>query len=196
MNHGFTSMIWKQKGRVEAQCFALQQKSAQESFKNQDHAHCFFFYIQRVVHHKFVPKGQTVNAAFYVEVLKRLHERVRCVRPKLWAEKNWILHHDNAPPHLALIVRKFFAKNDMITMDHPSYSPDLAPCDFFLFPKVKMMQGEHFGEVENIKRETTRLLKNLISQDMQHYFLQLKKRWAMCIHSVGEYFEGDHVPIP
>jgi hypothetical protein len=43
-------------------------------------------------------------------------------------------------------VREFLAKNDMITMDHPSFLPDLAPCDVFLFPKVKMiMQGEHFG---------------------------------------------------
>jgi hypothetical protein len=56
-------------------------------------------------------------------------------------------------------------------------------------------QGEHFGDVENFKRET-RLLKNLTLQDMQHCFLQLKKRWAKCIHSGGEYFQGDHVSIP
>jgi histone-lysine N-methyltransferase SETMAR len=91
-----------------------------------------------------------------VEVLKRLHERVR---PESWAERNWILHPNSAPSHSALIVREFFAKNNMITMDHPYYSPDLVPCDFFLFPKVKMiMRGEHFGDVENFKRETTVLL--------------------------------------
>jgi hypothetical protein len=71
-------------------------------------------------------------------------------------------------------------------MDHPSYSPDLASYDFFLFPKMKtIMQGKHFGDVENIKHETTRLLKNLTSQDMQHCFLQWKKRWDKCIHSGG-----------
>jgi hypothetical protein len=64
--------------------------------------------------------------------------------------------------------------------------PDLAPCDFFLFPKVKTsMWGEHFGDVENVNNETTRLLKNLTSQDMQHCFLQWKKHWAKCIH-LGE----------
>jgi hypothetical protein len=51
----------------------------------------------------------------------------------LWAEKNWILHHDNAPLHSALTVCEFFAKNDMITMDHHFYLPDLAPCDFFVW---------------------------------------------------------------
>jgi hypothetical protein len=64
-------------------------------------------------------------------------------------------------------------------------------------PKVKtIMRGKHFGDVENIKRETMRLLKNLTSQDMKHCFLQWKKRWAKCIHSGREYFEGDHLPIP
>jgi hypothetical protein len=81
-----------------------------------------------VVHHEFVPQGQTVNVTFYVEVLKRL----RHVRPELWAEKNWILHHNNTPLHSALSVHEFFfSKNNMITADHPSYSPDLAPYDFF-----------------------------------------------------------------
>jgi hypothetical protein len=74
----------------------------------------------------------------------------------------------------------------MITTNHPSYSPDLAPCDFFLFPKVKtIMRGEHFGDVENIKCETTRLLKNLTLQDMQKCFLQWKKHWAKCIQLGG-----------
>jgi hypothetical protein len=152
---------------VEAWWFASQQKSVQGSFKNQDHALSLFLGwgwgwggIQGVVHHEFVPQDQTVNAAFYVEVLKRLCERVRHVRPELWAEKNWILHHDNAPLCLALTVCELFAKNDTITTDHPSYSPNLAPATFFLFPKVKtIMRGEHFGDVENIKCETTRLLK-------------------------------------
>jgi hypothetical protein len=121
-----------------------------------------------------------------MEVLKRLHEHVRRVRPELWAEKNWILHHDNVSSHSALFVSFFLPKNNMITTNHPSYTPDWAPCDCFLFPKVKtIMRGEHFGDAENIKRETTRLLKNLTLQDMQHCFLQWKKRWAKCIHSGG-----------
>jgi hypothetical protein len=47
------------------------------------------------------------------------------------------------------------------------------------------MWGEHFGDVENMKHEMKRLLKNLTSQDMQHCFLQWKKHWAKCIH-LGE----------
>jgi len=42
-----------------------------------------FFDCHGIMHHEFTPEGQTVNAAFYVEVLKRLRDRVRCVRPEL-----------------------------------------------------------------------------------------------------------------
>jgi hypothetical protein len=52
------------------------------------------------------------------------------------------------------------------------------------------MRGEHFGDVENIKCETPRLLKNLTSQHMQHCFLQRKKRWTKCIHSGGRVLWG------
>jgi hypothetical protein len=145
-----------------------------------------FFFLRGLVQHEFVPHGRTVNAAFNVEVLKLLHECVRRVRRELWTEKNWILHHDSAPLHLVLIVREFFSKNDDYH-GSPFLFTQFSPLRrFFLFPKVEtIVRGEHFGDVENIKCGTARLLKNLTSQDMQHYFLQWKKHWAKCIH-LGE----------
>jgi histone-lysine N-methyltransferase SETMAR len=74
-------------------------------------------------------EGQTVNKECYLEVLARLRESVRRKRPGLWPDK-WILHHDNAPAHDALRFHEFLAKNSITKMDHPPYSPDLAPCDF------------------------------------------------------------------
>ena len=46
------------------------------------------------------------------------------------------LHHDNAPVHSALSVREFLATRQITVLEHPSYSPDLAPSDFYLFPKI------------------------------------------------------------
>jgi transposase len=48
-----------------------------------------------------------------------------------------MLHHDNAPPHASFLVREFLAKQETIVVPQPSYSPDLAPADFFLFPELK-----------------------------------------------------------
>jgi hypothetical protein len=59
-----------------------------------------FFDIKVSVHFEFIPQGQTVNQAYYVEILKRLHEAVRRKIPKL-GPSDWILHHDYAPANKA-----------------------------------------------------------------------------------------------
>ena len=89
-----------------------------------------FFDNKGRVHHEFVPQGQTVNQHFYKEVLSRLIARIRRSRRDLWENNRWILHHDNAPAHNALSIRQFLAEKQITTLEHPPYSPDLAPCDF------------------------------------------------------------------
>ena len=92
---------------------------------------------KRIVHYEFIAQGQMVNKQCYLEVLTSLRESVRRKRPGLWPDK-WILHHDNVPAHDVLRVREFLAKNSITKMDHLPYSPELAPCNFWLFPKLKM----------------------------------------------------------
>ncbi|GFV81807.1 putative mariner transposase [Trichonephila clavipes] len=73
----------------------------------------------------------------------------------MWKEKSWIFHQDNAPAHFALSVKRFLAKHSIPVLEHPPYSPDLAPCDFYLFPKVKSaLKGTRFESVEAVKRES------------------------------------------
>jgi hypothetical protein len=51
----------------------------------------------------------------------------------------------------------------MALIPHPPYSPDLAPCDFFLFPKMKLkLKGRRFDTTEEIQAESQRVLDNLI----------------------------------
>ncbi|CAD7012591.1 unnamed protein product [Ceratitis capitata] len=90
-----------------------------------------------VVHHEFLPQGRTVNKEYYLQVMCNLRETNRQKRADLWKNKNRLLHHDNAPAHTSLLVRDFLAKNNTLMMSQPPYSPDLAPCDFFFFPKLK-----------------------------------------------------------
>jgi hypothetical protein len=60
-----------------------------------------FFVIKDIVHFEFISQGQTVNKAYYIEILKRLRESVLRERPELWPN-DWILHHDSAPAHRRL----------------------------------------------------------------------------------------------
>jgi transposase len=56
-------------------------------------------------------------------------------------------------------------------LQHPLYSPDLAPCDFFLFLKIKSsLKGTHFQTVDDVKMKTAELLKGLTENNWQHCF--------------------------
>ncbi|UYV78527.1 hypothetical protein LAZ67_16001902 [Cordylochernes scorpioides] len=90
-----------------------------------------------MVHYEFVPESQTINQHYYHYVLRRLREAVRQKRPEKWHQKNWLLHHDNARPHTAFTVQLYLAKHGIALLPQPPYSPDLAPKDFLLYPKIK-----------------------------------------------------------
>jgi histone-lysine N-methyltransferase SETMAR len=110
-----------------------------------------------MIHQEFVPEGQTVNAEFYEAVLKRLLLRMQRVRPQMY--EKWSLLNDNACPHTAICVRNFLAQRHVTVIEHPPYSPDLAPADFFLFPRLKgVLKGTHFADLPDIRRRVTSVL--------------------------------------
>ena len=111
-----------------------------------------FFDVHGIVHARFLPQGQTINQHVYKTILRRLMHSVTEKRRELWEARSWLLHHDNALAHIALGIRKFLAKNNIAVLEQPPYSPDLAPCDFFLFPKLKeVIKGTRFQDSEAIK---------------------------------------------
>jgi len=88
--------------------------------------------------------------------MERLREKVRQKRPELFAKNSWILHHDNAPAHTALSVKDFLATKQITVLEHPAFSPDLAPSDFLLFLKIKeILKGRHFDDIDDIRSNTT-----------------------------------------
>jgi hypothetical protein len=95
-----------------------------------------FFHIKGIVHFEFIPQGQTANQACYMEILTPLRETTRRKRPELWPN-DWILRHNNSSAHKVLSVKHFWAQTFFNEMKQPHYSPDLAPNDFRLFPKIK-----------------------------------------------------------
>ena len=85
------------------------------------------------------PSGHTVTDRFYENsVLKKVKEFYNKKRPsKGWSGVH--LLHDNASSHKCEVVNSFLASEKVKVLNHPPYSPDLSPCDFFLFPRLKKM---------------------------------------------------------
>ena len=132
-----------------------------------------------------------MNSEYYEGLLEHLRNDVCRKRPEKWAN-GFILNHDNAPCHTSLLVWQFLSNKNIKVCPQPPYSLDLAPCDFWLFPKVKMtMKGKRFEPTQDIEVATTVLLKTLTKEDFQNCFRKWQERWDMCVRSNGQYFEGD-----
>jgi hypothetical protein len=152
-----------------------------------------FFDAEDLVHHEFLPQSQTMNQTVYITVLQHLRDAVRRKRPHKWSSGTWFLYQDNAPCHAALSVREFLAKHSIPVVPHSPHSPDLAPCDFFLFPRLKStLKGKRFEDVSEIQLNTTRQLQAIPKQVYQKFIEKWKDRWNRCKQSGGSYFEGDN----
>jgi len=78
---------------------------------------------------------------------------------------------------------------------HPPYSPDLAPSDFFLFPKLKMkLKRRRFQTLEEIQAESQAVLNTLRENDFLECFKNWQRCWDCCQASEGGYFQGDASP--
>ena len=76
-------------------------------------------------------------------------------RPQLWATGDWQLPHDNIPAHASRLVQRFLVKHQISQVTQPHYSPDLVPCSFWLFPKLKSpLKGERFQTINEIQENT------------------------------------------
>jgi len=111
-----------------------------------------FYEVVALIRCDKIPRGQTANQAYYMEIMKRLREAVHRERLELWPN-DWILHRDSDPAHSALSVKQFLIQKSITEMEHLPSFPDLAPNDFWLFSKIKSaLKGRRFQDIENIQK--------------------------------------------
>ena len=75
------------------------------------------------------------------------------------------------------------------TVPQPPGSPDLAPCDFWLFPKLR---GCCYETIEDLKEAVTKVIDSLTQEDFYGALQKLLERSNKCIVAGGDYFEGDY----
>jgi hypothetical protein len=78
--------------------------------------------------------SETVNKEMYIDILLRPRDAVRRNRPEKWRTNSWFLLYDNAPAHRPGLFKDFLAKKTVTKLEHPPYTPDLDPGEFYLWP--------------------------------------------------------------
>ena len=132
-----------------------------------------FFDSTGMMYMHWAPNGQTVNKEYYVEVLKKFKKRFRRKRPALFTSGQWHFHLDSQPVQNSILVTDYLTKMGIKTVPQPPYSPDLAPCDFWFFPKLR---GYRYETIEEMKEAVTKVIDTFIQEDFHGAFQMLLER--------------------
>ena len=152
-------LLWPRDQETEFPVEAYWLSQTQEGQTEKIHPQTFddtFFSCMIYMH--WLPTGQTVNKEYYVEVLRGFRKRFRWKRPVLFKSGQWLFHQDNAPVHNSFLATDYLTKMGIKTVPHPPYSPDLAPCNFWLFPKLR---GCCYETIEEMKEAVTKVIDML-----------------------------------
>ena len=189
MKAGSTAMTQRPRDRVPSgSMLALQDPRRPNRANLPTNFWWSFFDSTGMIYMHWVPTGQTVNKEYYVEVLREFRKRFCRKRPALFKSGQWHFHPDNTPVHNSILVTDYLTKMGIDTVRHPPYSPDLAPCDFWLFPKIR---GCRYETSEVMKEAVTKVIDMLTQEDFHVAFQKFLERYQKCIAAGGDYFEGD-----
>ncbi|KAK3084951.1 hypothetical protein FSP39_021962 [Pinctada imbricata] len=141
-----------------------------------------------------VKHGHSVNAAYYSKVIRRdLLNAIGKKRPaKIEELENVVYHHDNAPAHTAAETNLELDVLGVQRLQHPPYSPDLAPLDFAYFPLLKdHARGRKFTSEEEIRYFVHSFNSSLSKDWFTGVFDKWVERHRKCITRGGHYFEKE-----
>ena len=133
-------------------------------------------------------KGDTVTSESYIkDCLKPLVRTLEEQRSKSGCH-GLKFYQDNARPHVASMVITFLKDHEFIIMDHPPYSPDLAPSDFWLFDYIKTRLSDHTSE-KSLICEITKICNAIPKKELETTYDKWVERMGLCIKFKRDYFE-------
>ena len=133
-------------------------------------------------------KRQAINAKYILMVLGKFLEHLRRKRPEM-VTRDWFFHWDNAPVHTAALVKSWLTAKAFTVLEHPPYSPDLAPADFFLFRRVKEELSGLTLSQESLKKTWEGVIRTIADEEFAFAFRRWYERCQKCIHIGGGYVE-------
>ena len=125
--------------------------------------------VRKSIHQSWLTKELGLGLGLLCWGFKGVQEE----RLTLFKSSQWHFHQDNAPVHNSILVTDYLTKMGIKTLPQPPYSPDVAPCDFWLFPKLR---GCHYETVKEMKEAVTKVTDTLTQEDF-HGALQFTYSW-------------------
>ena len=142
--------------------------------------------VRKSIHYSWFAKGLGLGLLCWV--LREFRKRLRRKRPAVFKSGQWYFHQDNAQVHNSILVTDYLSKMGIKTNPHAPYRPDLAPCNFWLFPKLR---GCRYETIEEMKEAVTKVIDMLTQEDSHGAFQKLLERHNKCIAAGGDYLEED-----
>jgi histone-lysine N-methyltransferase SETMAR len=149
---------------------------------------CIFFRASGPVLSHCVKLQRSITSDYYIEnCLEPIVKAMKKQRKKCGA-KNLKLLHDNARPHTTQDVTTYLNDEKISIIRHPPYSPDLAPCDFWLFDEIKGRLRDARSQ-KSLQIQITKILSSIPKEEYQKAFNKWVERMELCVEHNGEYFE-------
>ena len=139
--------------------------------------------VRKSIHHSWFAKGLGLGLLCWC--FKGVQEEIPSEEASIHQIRSVAFPQDHAPVHNSVLVTEFLTKMGIKTVPQPPYSPDPSPCDFWLFPKLRVCRYE---TIEEMKEALTKVIYTLTQEDFHGDFRKLLERYNA---AGGDYFEGN-----
>ncbi|XP_030588657.1 histone-lysine N-methyltransferase SETMAR-like [Archocentrus centrarchus] len=148
-----------------------------------------FWDAKGIVFIDYLQNGHTINGEYYANLLRQLRKAIESKRPgKL--SKGVLFHRDNAPAHKSVLAMAAVRDCGFELIDHPPYSPDLAPSDYFLFRNMKKhLSGKQYRTDDEVLSAVEDFFEGQVESFYTTGIQVLQHRWKKCVDRRGDFVE-------
>ena len=138
-------------------------------------------------------KGENrINSDYFCNTVLSSIQQWAIKRRPTTGVSSFLIHMDNAPCHNSRITKEYLRQYNFNRLEHPPYSPDLAPCDFHLFGWMKSHYANTLCKsIEDAEKQISNWVDSIPKGTRISTFINWIKRLEKCIE-IG----GDYVDIP
>lgn len=146
-----------------------------------------------LIYWTYLEPGSKMTANVYRSMLHQVQAKLRQLRPRMYKEKSAIFLHDNASVHTSNATRATIQNQKWELLPHPPHSPDISPCDYYLFPHLQQnFYNVNLVNHEAAKHEVDEYLNHLNNSNpkfFDHGIKKLPELWSNIISANGEYLD-------